>query len=95
MSKSAEEVIGELDWTPVEEQLNESGSSTIKIVSTTNGFVVECLLPNLAEQSPFRLLSGAHCATCQCNKINPTAPVPENPRSKSWHENAAGEKPKS
>lgn len=35
-----------------------------------------------------------HCVTCQCNKIHPTPPVPDNPRSKSWHNNVE-EKPKS
>lgn len=37
---------------------------------------------------------GLHCATCQCNKFPPTPPVPENPRSKSWHENALTAPPK-
>lgn len=35
-----------------------------------------------------------HCVTCQCNKFPPTPPAPENPRSRSWHENALTEKPK-
>ena len=35
-----------------------------------------------------------HCPTCQCNKFPPTPPVPENPRSRSWHENALTAPPK-
>jgi len=38
---------------------------------------------------------GLHCPTCQCNKLHPTPPQPENPRSKSWHENALTAPPKS
>lgn len=87
--KTAEQVIGELDWTPVEEQLIESGSCTIRFTSTSNGIIAECLTPDPAEKSAFRVLSGAHCATCQCNKLHSTAPVPSNPMSKSWHENAS------
>ena len=88
MSKTAEDVIGELDWTPAEEHLKETGSCTLRMTNTTNGIMVELLISSPAEQSTFRTLSGAHCATCQCNKIHPTPPKPDNPKSKSWHENA-------
>jgi hypothetical protein len=39
--------------------------------------------------------AGLHCTTCQCNKLHPTPPTPENPRSRSWHQNALTEPPKS
>ena len=87
--KTAEEVVGDLNWVLVEDDLKAYGTCTIRITSTSNGIVVECLVPNPAERSEFRTLSGAHCATCQCNKLNSTAPVPKNPLSKSWHENAS------
>ena len=35
-----------------------------------------------------------HCATCQCAKVNAPKPVPDNPMSRSWHDNSAQE-PKS
>lgn len=34
-----------------------------------------------------------HCATCQCARIADTRPVPGNPFSKPWHENAEGKQP--
>lgn len=30
-----------------------------------------------------------HCATCQCNKLHSTPPIPGNPMSKSWHDDSA------
>lgn len=35
-----------------------------------------------------------HCSTCQCPKLHAEAPVPGNPRSRSWHQNALTEKPR-
>ena len=68
------------------------------------------LIPLTAQQTAFlidvaRVLAEAsdvlnkpiippHCATCQCNKFPPTPPMPENPRSRSWHQNAMTEPPK-
>jgi hypothetical protein len=86
--RTADSIIGELDWTPVGEQLYAHGTCIVRFTFTTDGVVAELLPFNPAEQSEFRTLSGAHCATCQCNKLHSTAPVPKNPQSKSWHENA-------
>ena len=34
----------------------------------------------------FRFIDAQPCATCQCARIHGTAPMPDNPSSKSWHE---------
>jgi hypothetical protein len=94
MSKTAEEVIGYWDWTPAYEALRESGSCTLRFVKTTRGIEAEVFVSSPAEKSEFRVLSGAHCATCQCNKLNAEPPSPGNSLSKSWHMNAAKGPPK-
>jgi hypothetical protein len=42
----------------------------------------QCPGPNPARHE------GLHCPTCQCNKLRPVVPMPENPRSRSWHKDA-------
>jgi hypothetical protein len=93
MSKTAVDVVGELDWSPLADVLTDTGTCTVRFTNTTNGVTVEVLSSNEADKSDFRILSAAHCATCQCNKLNPSVPAPDNPCSKSWHNNAA-ERPK-
>jgi hypothetical protein len=56
----------------------------VRLTWTTDGPRVELIRPDQL-----------HCATCQCNKIHGTAPMPDNPRSRSWHANAMTEPPKS
>lgn len=41
-------------------------------------------------EKPEPRADGLHCATCQCNKLHLTPPMPGNPRSRSWHQNAGG-----
>lgn len=36
-----------------------------------------------------------HCVTCQCTRIDPEKPAPENPFSKPWHMTAGGKPPSS
>jgi hypothetical protein len=83
--KTADEVIGQLDWTPLEEVLKEHGSAVMRFTSTSNGAVAELIGP--VESTPFRALTGAHCGTCQCSNIHSPSPLPDNPMSKSWHAN--------
>jgi len=73
----------DVNWTPAAEALAESGQAFVRMMITSNGLVLELVG---AEQR--------HCPTCQCNKLNPTPPVPGNPRSRSWHENADHAPPK-
>lgn len=73
----------DVNWTPLAEQIQRHGSAYIRVIVTTNGLVLEAVAPH-----------HTHCPTCQCNKFPPTPPMPENPRSRSWHENALTEPPK-
>jgi hypothetical protein len=82
--KTADEVIGAFDWTPLHERLQADGKAFVRLTWTTDGPRVEVIGPGQM-----------HCATCQCNKIHSIAPVPENPRSRSWHNDAMTEPPKS
>jgi hypothetical protein len=83
--KTAEEVIGAFDWTPLKELLDEHAGATLRLRVTTDGLRIEPLTPDIERPA------GLHCATCQCNKLHPVVPMSENPRSRSWHNNAGGE----
>ena len=79
----AEDVFGTFDWTPVHEQLHENGRAFVRMTWTTDGPRIEVIGHDQM-----------HCATCQCNKVHSAIPVPGNPRSRSWHQNARTEPPK-